>query len=562
MRPHDWLSVVLLLLFAASLRIIGMSYGKLEPDYFPSYAPFGMVHEQLPVNPDSFLNVAIPINMALRNSLNPEFFNYPSFIINMNYLVNHFTGALAELSLADRDGLTFRNYAGFPLYVMARIWSVLGGMLMVACTYAIARIVRGRFAAMCAGLLVAVSFTLVTHAHYVKPSSLATGWTMVAMWACTAALYSSRQIWRERLYIGAGVATGLAASTFYNAAVVAMIVLPVGLILWHRNRTQRTLAIIVIAWLAIPVFFVLVSPYVLRDFRHFWQDFSVIVSQYKQPGQIHNYFTVDQWTGLALLLAYASLFAIGLPAIFCIALSCVAGWQKRLSGQFLQQNSILLQLTLIVPMLLAYVLVVLRTIRPGHSEHMLIQILPFAALMAAFGAAWLVERIPISNHVLMPIVLFVLIVQPLVLTVTVVRMFAMPDSRQIMLEWIHQHIPSGSRFFVNGSYNVPLDAAIYPNKQQFVEYVPVLPSPQEYDYMLYSDALAYDVMRSTAIVPPEIIQKQRDYLERLDATFARVKQIDRPQWIGWDSMMNMAAYYHNPGLILYCLNEDSCAAIE
>ncbi len=562
MRPHDWLSVVLLLLFAASLRIIGMSYGKLEPEYFPSYAPFGMVHEQLPVNPDSFLNVAIPINMALRNSLNPEFFNYPSFIINMNYLVNHLTGALEELSLADREGSTFRNYAGFPLYVMARIWSVLGGMLMVACTYAIGRIVSGRFAAMSAGLLVAVSFTLVTHAHYVKPSSLATGWTLVAMWACTAALYSSRQKWRERLYFGAGVVTGLAASTFYNAAVVTMIVLPVGLILWYRNRTRRTLAIIAIAWLAIPVFFVLASPYVLRDFRHFWQDFSVIVSQYKQPGQIHNYFTVDQWTGLALLLAYASLFAIGVPAIFCIALSFVAGWQKRLSGQFLQQNSILLQLTLIVPMLLAYVLVVLRTIRPGHSEHMLIQILPFAALMAAFGAAWLVERIPISNHVLMPIVLFVLIVQPLVLTVTVVRMFAMPDSRQIMLEWIHQHIPSGSRFFVNGSYNVPLDAAIYPNKQQFVEYVPVLPSPQEYDYMLYSDALAYDIMRSTAIVPPEIIKKQRDYLERLDATFARVKQIDRPQWIGWDSMMNMAAYYHNPGLILYCLNEDSCAAIE
>ena len=70
MRPTDWLAVTILLLFAAGLRILGISYGRLEPQYFPSYAPFGMVHEQIPIQPDEFFNVAIPVNMILRNQRN------------------------------------------------------------------------------------------------------------------------------------------------------------------------------------------------------------------------------------------------------------------------------------------------------------------------------------------------------------------------------------------------------------------------------------------------------------------------------------------------------------
>ena len=55
MRRIDWLAATVLLLFAAGLRIIGISFGQPNPDYFPSYAPYGMVHEQLPVHSDEFL---------------------------------------------------------------------------------------------------------------------------------------------------------------------------------------------------------------------------------------------------------------------------------------------------------------------------------------------------------------------------------------------------------------------------------------------------------------------------------------------------------------------------
>ena len=55
MRRIDWLAVTVLLLFAAGLRMIGISFGQLDPDYFPSTAPLGMVHEQIPLQPDEFL---------------------------------------------------------------------------------------------------------------------------------------------------------------------------------------------------------------------------------------------------------------------------------------------------------------------------------------------------------------------------------------------------------------------------------------------------------------------------------------------------------------------------
>jgi dolichyl-phosphate-mannose--protein O-mannosyl transferase len=171
MRRIDWFWVTALLLFAAGLRIVGLSYGQPRSERFPSYAPF-------------------------------------------------------------------------PLYVFSRVYSVFGGLLMVACAYAVSRLVCGRNAAIFAGLIVASSYTLVTHAHYAKPNSLATGWMMLAMWSGVCALFARRLRSRERFYILAGIATGLAASTYYNGVAVAIIIAPIGFVLNFRHRGWRTVAVI------------------------------------------------------------------------------------------------------------------------------------------------------------------------------------------------------------------------------------------------------------------------------------------------------------------------------
>ena len=559
MRGIDWLGVTALLLFAAGLRILGLSYGQLNPEYFPSFAPYGMVHEQLPVNPDSFQNVAIPVEMALKNRRNPEFFTYPSFIINLNYVMNGLTGALDGLSLSDRQGLTLLNYAPFSLYVFSRVYSVFGGLLMVACAYAVSRLVCGRNAALFAGLIVASSYTLVTHAHYAKPNTLATGWMMLALWSGVAALYARQSRSRETLYILSGIATGLAASTYYNGIAVALIIAPIGLILYLRHRSRRIIAVIVAGLLAIPFFFFLTSPYILRDFGHFWHDFSNIVSQYKSADFQSSYFTVSQWEGLTYLLAYIATFSLGIPAALCVALSLATAWRCRPRKHIVQQNSPTLVIGLIWLMAATYALVVLRTIRPGHSEHQLIQVLPFLALLSAMGADWIIKRLPLPPRLLAAGLAILLILQPLLLSVQVVRMFSLPDTRQTMLDWIHQNIPPGSRFFVNGAYNVALDPAIYSVEQHFEGYATTLPSGDDFDFLLLSDAHAYDIHRSAAIVPVQVQQDLDAYLAELDQRYFRLASTPRPEWTGADAMMNMAAYYHNPALILYCLNPASCS---
>ena len=76
--------------------------------------------------------------------------------------------------------------------------------------------------------------------------------------------------------------------------------------------------------------------------------------------------------------------------------------------------------------------------------------------------------------------------------------------------------------------------------------------------MIYSDVIAFDILRSQAIVPAELAEKERAYLRQLDAAFVRVATIQRPTWTGSEAMLNMAAHWHNPTLILYCLNQTSC----
>lgn len=559
MRRIDWAPVTLLLLFAAALRIIGISYGGLNPDYFPSYAPYGMAHEQLPVHTDEYVTVATPVNMALRGWLDPNFFEYPSFLINSSLVMFTLTDSLRDYSLARRDGRSLRNYAEHRLYVFARIFSFAGGMLQVVCAYAMARLLAGRYAALCGGLLVAVCYTLVQHSHYIKPGPLATGWMMLAAWASLAALRSSRPRVRQWLLVLAGIACGLAATTRYNAAAIVPVVVLSGLVLVRRHRSAAMWRAALLSWLAMPIVFFAGSPYILRDFTSFWRDFSFIVGVYTTTAaNVPDHFVVDHWTGLYYLIVYMLLLGLGIFPMLFAALSLVACLPGSWRARTLLHDTPRLFVCLLAGMALLYALVAMRTIRPGHSDNLAMLMMPFLSVLAGIGAAWLVERLPVPRRISRPAVLLLLIIQPLTLSLLVVKMFSLPDTRQIMQDFVHEHIKPGARFFLNGPHNLPLDEAIYPNTPQYSVYASELPSGDEYDYLVYSDALAFDILRSVDIVPPAVIQHQHDILAAHDAAFTRVAEIDRAHWPGSQAMMNTASYWHHPKLILYCLNAVSC----
>ena len=92
-----------------------------------------MIHEHLPLHPDEFYSVALPLEMALRNRLNPGFFNYPGMIIYANFAMYRLTGALQDVSLADRAGAELKSYAPFSLYFLSAPTPSLALCFSVAC---------------------------------------------------------------------------------------------------------------------------------------------------------------------------------------------------------------------------------------------------------------------------------------------------------------------------------------------------------------------------------------------------------------------------------------------
>ncbi len=564
MKAADWFFVAALLLFAFGLRVLGISYGQPDPQYASSTYPYQMLHDQTPMQPDEYISVGLPVEMLLKRRLNPNFFEYPTLIVNLNLAGLIVTDATRDMSLQDRSGKGIREFAPFSLYVFSRMFSVLGSLLAVAAAYAVMRKVAGKYAALSAGLLVATSFTLVQHAHYIKPGSLASGWMMLALWASFTALYAHRATSRHRMIVLAGLITGLAATTRYNAAAIGIILFLTSLVLLYRHRDRRTVGAVLLSWLLVPVIFVIGTPYAVLDFPQFMRGVSYIFGQFLYTGaNVPAHYIVDRYTGAAFVLRYLLIFSVGLPASLALIIGLFAAWRARpLRAGLLRDNSPALFTLIVGLMLLAYAWVTFRTIRPGHSENLLILIVPQCALLASLGADWLYRRLPLPKTLTAPLVITALITFPLVMSVQTTRMFTQPDTRQIMQAWVYEHLPHQATIFLNGPYNVPLDPADFVTRQRFNTYAESPAAvPPDADYMIFSDTMLFDVQRSWEYVSADVITEWQGNRAWLDERYERIAHIDRPVWTGSDWVMNTASYWHNPALTVYCLSDEACAGV-
>jgi hypothetical protein len=581
----EWLFIVALLLFAAALRFIGLSFGQPDPRYDHSGTDRGLISPSTAIHPDEFLFITRPLEMLLTRKHNPKFFHNPSFLNNANFVTFWLTNSGAGLSHEDRQGVNGRSYAPFHLYVIGRTYSALGGMVAVAATYATARRIGGRFAAAGAGLLTAVSLPMVQHAHYTTTSSLAAGFTAVAIWASLASLSSKRR-W---LFWLAGIAAGFAAGNRYNAAIAAMVVFLGGVILLYRDFSWRMCRTVLIGWLFIPATFVFTTPWIIFDTQFFLDEVSYIVSQYLSGEDVQ--FTTPN--GLWFEYQYLIVFGIGVPAALAVLVGLVAAWHARpRHGYFLKRNSPLLFAVILLIYLAAYSFVNLRTVRPALSDQMLVPVIPQVALLAGLGVGWIYPRLSLDKQgfkrVLTPVLALAFIIIPLIPSIQFVYQLTQPDTRQLMQEWVYKHLPRGGHIHLLGPYNVPLDAADYTWTQNFApalipieqlrgkqpldspllqmgeggDFVPLEElQPEQIDYVILSDAWYFSIERSGEYVPADYIQQIHDYLATFDQSLVEVARIERPVWTGYDWMMNSASYWHNPGLFVYCLHPISCSQI-
>lgn len=539
-RVVELFAVIALLLFAAALRIIGIGYGAPDMSDFPSDAARDLLPLETPIHPDEFLYVSIPLQMRVSGRFSPDFFENPTFLINLNVLTHLVSGYGSDLIWNDIRGIGLRELAPFPLYVIGRWYSVLGGLLAVAATYAAARTVAGRYAALVAGLLVSVSLPMVQHAHYTTTSSIAAGFVAVSLWASFMALRQNS--WR--FLLAACLAAGFAATNRYNAAAVVLVPVVLGTVLIRRR--QMTARSVFLAWSAIPIAFLMGSPQILRYFDKFIADFRYIYDGYAVSGQGGMGFTRY---GLLFEYRYLMMIALGVPAAV-FALIGAAALARRLR----QHDGLVL--VLLLAFIVPYSLVVLRTVRPNYSDQLQLPVIPAFAVLIGIGAAAIIRLTAMRQWVI--ILPVILIISPLAYTLPVVQRFAGTDTRLLMTNWLTHHLPAGARIRLDGSYNVPLDRLRYEVTQNYAGDFPSLDTLCAADYVIFSDAWFNDVERSQELLSQADVEAAREHRTKLANHLVEIARIERPLVPGWDIFMHTATYWHDPQIIVYLVPESAC----
>jgi hypothetical protein len=532
MRPVDWLFVIGLLLFAAALRLTGIAFGQPNPQYNRSLDP--LLHEQTVLHPDEYFYVAIPYEMLVRGRKLPHFYENPSFLINLNFVTFALTGSGRDADVARWQGLTNRSFAPFPLYVIGRVYSALGGLLTVAGVYAAAKLLAGKRGAALAGLLTAISMPLVQHAHYSTTSSLATGFSVMCLAACLMCL--KRPNLPRLLWLTAGICAGLAAGNRYNAAAIAIVVFLTGLVALNRHRTQQTAMLVMMGYLAVPLTFLLTTPGAIFNFDEFWQQFRFIYGRFASSGGVmsglfyeYRYILIFGTGVLAVPLILAGLYALRRPR-----------WQALAAG-----------ISLIY--LLAYSLVVLNTSTPAIGDQLTLPAIPVWIVLAGIGAGWLLNRLP-KHRLMLPLLAALVILLPAIPTLQWLHVLRQPDTRQLMQAWIYANIPRGTKIHLGGSYNVALDAADYQVTRDDVYHMTLAQLGNSgVDYVVYSDAVAFASRRNS---PAGLLGL--GYYEY--GTLAKRAWIERPHLFGETLLPNNSVYWHNPGIYIYCMRAEHCPA--
>ena len=349
--------------------------------------------------------------------LNPHVFNYPSFFM---------LSIAVTLVLLKISGLLT---AWASPYRISRYLSAAAGIASVLMMFRIGLRLFGRTTALAAAALLSLAFLHVRDSHFGVTDVPMTFLVLVAF------LFIVRlsEAGETRDLIAAGVAAGLATSTKYNAALIALPAVLV--ILTGRPGVQeegherfRRAALFGSMMVAA---FLLTSPYTLLDYRRFLEDFT-FESRHLVRGHGR-----DLGRGWSHHLVSTLRYGVGVP----ILASGVAGfllllWKDRRKG-------------LLVALFPVTYYLVLGSGRTVFARYML-PVVPFLCLAAGYAvteaASWLAARV--GRPRLAPIMAaagVIAVVWPSAQSVIAFdQLISLDDNRLLARRWVERHFPEGT----------------------------------------------------------------------------------------------------------------------
>ncbi len=418
--------------------------------------------------------------------LNPHFFIYPTFYM---YFLFAIYGAYYVLGLAlgifssleDFQFLYFTDPTIF--YLLDRIIAATLGSATIFLVYLVSRKFYSREVGLLAALLASLTYLHVRDSHFGVLD------VPVTFFIVLAYLFIGKMFLggRMRDYLWAGAIAGLAVSVKYNAA---LLVIP--LLLGHLLRSRGegcTLKEMVFdrkIWagiLAMPLFFVLTTPFSVLDLKLFLKESVGIFEQLGGlpgmalgPGWVYHltFYRRDMYwlstqmdlgLGWVYHLTFSLRYGLGLPLL----LASLGGTAYAL---YRHRKSDLLLLSF--P--LAYYLVA------GSSHTVFVRyaipLLPFLNIFAAlliYDVFGKVAHLYIGKLRHFPAIrpentkklwkrgvnfacigLSVLLLIPSIFhIISFNRILSQEDTRLLSARWIEENIPSGSRILMSGTYGLP-----------------------------------------------------------------------------------------------------------
>src|SRR5262245_52485468 len=425
-----WLLVPLVI--AVALRFWGIGWGL--PQVYEEAYPFKKAWDMWGWGP------------ADRLDLNPHFFNYPTFYFYVQFVGQGLLLAVLRLTGQVASVLDYRvlyELDKTPFYLWGRSISALCGIETVGATFALARRVAGTWAGAIAAFLIAVNQTHITKSQFIEvdvPLTLLS--TLCMFFSLRIAAHGTR-----RDYVLAGLCGGLAASTKYNGALMALAIVVAHLIASRqakpvpapapaRGRAPVTKSTaprsseLVVAGAVFVAAFILTSPYVLLDRASFWTGFN-----YERLHMRIGHFGMEDTPTFLWYLRVLSGSLLGWPMMVLAFVGFVwfAVVRRRAWAYVLG----------VFPVVYLIVL----SSWSMRAERYMIPVLPLAA---TFAAAFVVEQLPRvrawGRHApaLVAVLAALAMAAPSVQAAVRERGRLRGDTRTISRQWLETNVPPGS----------------------------------------------------------------------------------------------------------------------
>jgi 4-amino-4-deoxy-L-arabinose transferase-like glycosyltransferase len=427
-------------------------------------------------HPDEPVSLRVVDEMIEEGDPNPHFFTYPSLYFYL-HAAAHLDGPLLGWLDGDESPpvteVIGTTKTTTPSSVMVhRAVSVLMGVIAIVAVYATARLVTRRTgAALFAAAVMATSVTLGVNARLVTPDVVATALVACALWA-------SVRLWLNPTWgahVLAGAMVGLAASSKYNAAIVATtVVAAAALSPGLRGQVLCRLKKLVVSGVAAGAAFVLTTPYALLDRSVFLEHL-----RYQRNHYATGHPGMDGDSALwyaRYLLSTESLLVIA--AILGVGMALAsARWRP-----------VLLLATFPV------VYGALAATQAVRNDRTILLLLPSLAVLAGLGGAAFVDRVAsdergsaLSSSKLLRAGLVLGVVALIAQGARLVDRLNPPTTTwAASREWIEDNIAAGSSIYIEG-YSPWVDPAAYElGSASYLIGVPAL-LEGDWSYLVVSD---------------------------------------------------------------------------